>query len=372
MTKRLHRGLVPAWVHALSGRPVGNSWLTAVSALCLSACAGATTDRFDDDIESASETLFSCTSPACREFTDTTGTIKVRVRYCGWVSATGTNGQQTATAFCGVDTDAGYALVGGGAEIEGAGNPGALLKESRPDPFFGTTYSRWRAQSSQYTASATTPSHRVRAYSIGLRFVGMTRADLQMNLIWDEFTSEISDHHLTASPLYPLPPGRVLLGGGATVLPETARLFLIQSRPADNVDQWLAEVDDAGIGTSAALKVYNLSIAECPQRSDGSTWGCVANGWTSNFNRGTTIYIQGRTALPSAPEPNGTYLWMMTGAGAESWTDNALAPRFVTDILPTYIDVSGNPSQGVTSWTKNAFNVASGASGAHALSIQKW
>lgn len=338
----------------ISRIPGWRASLLATATSVVLGCGG--TDPSDGDVDTVNAALTSCTAPACKEFTDSTGTMKVRVRTCPWVSATGSNGSQTAVATCAVDTDAGYALVGGGAEVEGSSVPGALLKEDRPDPFFGTAYTRWRVQSSQFTTSSGA-AHRVRAYSIGLRLVGMSYSDLQANLVWQDNTSDASTRPFTFAPgplASPIDLDLQLpIGGGAAVLPETEPLFLAGSMMRDWTYDWIAEAGSNGNGRTASVKAYILTITRCPVRfSNNTTWGCLGgvNSWHDKSGSGGYV-------SSSAFENTGTSR-LVTSVGGWTWSDTS-ANRFMTDIIPAFMQGT-TQLQGVQATSKNTNVVAGG------------
>src|SRR5262245_35632418 len=69
------------------------------------------------------------------DFQDASGLVRIRVTTCAPVTShvEPTSGRNVAESICPVD--AGFVMVGGGAEIVGEGQPGALIKASKPNPF---------------------------------------------------------------------------------------------------------------------------------------------------------------------------------------------------------------------------------------------
>jgi len=124
-----------------------------------------------------------------QDFTDWSGQVHVRVYLGPWVY-----GQHNVTTVS-VDTD--YVLVGGGAEIYGAGNPGALLTASNPDLNLTT----WHASSKDHVNPY---PHSLRAYAIGLRLDGVSSTDLRNYMVLVTQTSTPA-HHPNA--IAALPPG---------------------------------------------------------------------------------------------------------------------------------------------------------------------
>jgi hypothetical protein len=328
----------------------------ALLMLGVSGCTSEVADEGEDigEVQSAIVT---------KEFTDVTGTIKVRVKTCDWVTATRPNAFSlyTANATCGVDTASGYVLVGGGGEIENSPNPGALLKGSRPDPNFGVNYTRWIAHSSQYAVSNQT--HRLRAYSIGLRLVGLSAAELQSNVLTNDSTTTLqTDPTITAFANS----WQLMIGGGATVQPDSAAMFLVESRPDTTVAGWTATLGNNGGGATGAVKAYVTGINPCPVRANGSQWGCLTTSELGGGASGPGGYIEGSEY--ESPDGSGRFTYMMTSVGATTYSDTS-AKRYVTDILPTkFIPAQ---TEGVTVWSKNTSVNAGGGVTAWMSEIRK-
>lgn len=329
-------------------------WFFALAALYVMMTPACGED-FEQEVAVTRGELLSCAAPGCKEFTDITGTIKIRVRTCGYVSATGTSGSRTAVATCAVDRDAGYVLVGGGAEIEGQPTPGALLKSSIPDPTSlvrvpQDNYTRWLARSAEYAPTSTI--HRLRAYSIGLHLVGLSADELGQNLLWADGVDG------TGPPTVQVVPAvNILLGGGGTVLPYESAMFLTASEPyfeGGALRGWLADARTNGTGPNPSQpKAYAVSMDPCPLRANGTVWGCLGQSWLSALNSGSGGYI-----VSQEYESPGAFTYMMTTVGGNAyWT--ATARRFLTDLIPTYF-VNGTQTQGVTAWSKNT-NPAAGS-----------
>src|SRR6185295_853786 len=164
-----------------------------------------------------------------------------------WFTASGASGSRSAVATCIVDNDAGYVLVGGGAEIENSPIPGAVLKSSIPDPSSYVSsppwYSRWLARSAEF-GRANSTAHRLRAYSIGLRLVGMTAAETGANVLW----ADGSDANPGIPYTQVVPESNVLLGGGATVLPYDTSMYLVMSEPSGSPLGWSVNAHVNGTG----------------------------------------------------------------------------------------------------------------------------
>lgn len=148
-----------------------------------------------EDVSQLSEGLAAC-PPNETCVTKTLGNLTVRY-YTGPWSASG----QRQSEKCEVDSD--FVLVGGGAEIDKDESPGALLTASYPE---GDT---WIARSKDHL---TLYKHRVRAYAIGLRLAGLSKAALQKSV-----ETTIHSTGPTAHPSIKFTPGagKLILSGGA-------------------------------------------------------------------------------------------------------------------------------------------------------------
>src|SRR4051812_24714026 len=116
------------------------------------------------------------------DFTDWSGRITVRVTQCDW-----TLPAQYPSATCPIaQASPTFSLVGGGAEVEGLGNPGALLTASYPDINTQSWIVKSKDHGSYYP-------HRLRAYSIGLQVQGFTPDALATHLLTPFGTSPLSE-----------------------------------------------------------------------------------------------------------------------------------------------------------------------------------
>lgn len=325
----------------------------------MGACGGVPQDL--DGQASVQEAILTCSAPGCREFTDPTGTIKVRVRTCGWVTASGAAGSQTAVATCSVDGDAGYVLVGGGAEIENAPTPGAVLKSCIPDPASLTQtprahayYTRWLARSSEY-GSANSTAHRVRAYSIGLRLVGMSTTETADNLLWADSTDANAGIPFTQV----VPESNVFLGGGGTVLPYNAPMYLVSSEPNGSVG-WLVDAHVNGTGTDPSPpKAYAVSIDPMPRRANGQVWGQLVGTTSATIVSGSGVYV---SATYTETDPH----FLVTSGGGHGYSfPNEGVRRFLTDVIP------GTSSQGSTVWAKSTGVSTSGGAFAAVTALSR-
>jgi hypothetical protein len=334
-------------------------WLALLPLAAATAC-GVVAQDGDDQTALAQGAVLTCSAAAgCKEFTDVTGTIKVQVRTCGWVTSSGPSGSRTAVATCTVDNDAGYVLVGGGAEIENSPIPGAVLKSCIPDPSSFTSsplwyYTRWLARSSEFGLTNSS-AHRLRAYSIGLRLVGMSAAETGANLLWADGT----DPNPGVSYTQVVPESNVFLGGGGTVLPYDAPMYLVLSEPSAPTG-WTVNAHVNGSGADPfPPKAYAVSINPCPTRADGTVWGCLTSAGPATISSGSGGYI-------SATYTNSDPHFLVTSVGGHGFSfPNTTPKRFLTDIIP------GLSTQGTTIWSKNTNVVAAGGSYASVMAVSR-
>jgi hypothetical protein len=330
----------------------------------LGAGCGDASGTLDEPVGVTEDAVISCTAPSCQGFTDVTGTIKIRVRTCGWVTASGPAGRQTALATCAVDRDAGYALVGGGAEIENSPSPGALLRSSIPDqatsfqvptPGNGpttTAYSRWVARSAEYGSTNSTP-HRVRAYSIGLKLVGLSADETSGNMVWTDGSSAPGPHVQLAQV------GMLFIGGGGTVLPYDANLYLKNSEPDTYNNGWYVAIGNNGDGATGNAKGYVVSIHPCVYRADQTIWGCLTVSDSASMSSGSGGYISSTVSVSGTAN-------MVTAIGGHGYSfPNETVRRFITDLIP------GTSTQGTTIISKNTSPSAAGGNVPWLLSIAK-
>jgi len=347
----------------LRGTPTATLALALLPPLLGAGCGDMPAD-VDDPAAGTEAAVLSCTAPACKKFTDSTGTISIRVKTCGWVTATGTRGRQTAVAKCSVDTDAGYALVGGGAEIENSVSPGALLRSSIPDqetsftvplPNGGTTsaYANWVARSAEYGSTNST-AHRVRAYSIGLKLVGLSADEIAGNITWTDGSSGDGSPHVQTAQV-----GELFIGGGATVLPYDAKLYLTNSEPDTFKNGWYVAIANNGDGATGDAKSYVASLKPCPIRMNMTTWGCLTASSNATMGSGSGGYIS--TTLTESGTAN-----MVTAIGGHGYSfPNQTVKRFITDLIP------GTSTQGTTIISKNTATSAAGGNIPWTLTIAK-
>jgi hypothetical protein len=206
------------------------------------------------------------------EFTDGTGSIRIRVKTCDWVQshADPQTGRQVAETNCGVDDDNSddspdWALVGGGAEI--CCSSGATLNRSAPD-----TDNLWWASSS----GTSSESHQLRAWAILLQLVDPMGQPFvpSVQITDDNFTlcetdnSGVCINHGIWSRAGGL---GVLVGAGAQIQPEgQATGGITESRPVIDGSGEIIWRVGARLGpTDVSVRAWLVGMELCPAQWNG-------------------------------------------------------------------------------------------------------
>lgn len=242
------------------------------------------------------------------EFTDASGEVIVRVYTGPWVY-----GQQNNTEI-GIDTD--FVLVGGGAMISQWGNPnellgqpGALLTKSYPNSNFTT----WHAASKDH---GTAYPHYLRAYAIGLRLSGVSSVQLRSYMIMVQQTSS-SGHHVTA--VASVPPGYLLLGGGARANGTPQRGLLLTASYPYSFHEWIASAKDHHFSEIGTVDVFAIGIQQ-------NIPGFGALNATQNYNSTSVTTGYG---VASVQAPTG---WVVSSVGGRAQYSGP--GRMLTDLFP--------------------------------------
>jgi hypothetical protein len=312
-------------------RGARGGWAALVGGTCLMAagCGDVATSGAGEEITLTTSYITNT------DAVDATGQITIRVKTCDYPASA----QAAQTVTCPVDLAQGFALVGGGAEVQGESTPGALLQASYPD--LGD-HSRWTATSRRYTGNG---SHFLRAYSIGMKLSGMTSAETAGNLFFvdgtDGFQSSTVEYNQT---LASYGPDVKLLGGGGLVLPPgtLAKMFLNESRPDPATRGWITGADNNGSGDTAQVKSVVIGIKPCPVRGNGTTWGCVTTSLFSHQDTAPDGYKTSSASVGSG--------FVVSSVGGVTNVDRVR--RYLADLIPR--TTSG--SQGVTLRTTTTVN----------------
>jgi hypothetical protein len=272
------------------------------------------------------------------DFVDSSGTVTVRIKEC---PPTGFGEHLTAT--CTVDSN--FVLIGGGADVVGEGNPGALLTASYPDSSLTT----WIASSKDHGLVF---YHQLRTYAIGLQLAGVSATTLRNYMYFTSGSSPFASERPSSTAQ--LPPGYKLLGGGAIANYTGPGLLLTSSRP--DGFQWVAEAKDHKYGESGTVTTYAIGITSGTIPGFGSldTLSTSAPTWAP------TGYGTASIATPSG--------WVLASVGANAQYNGA--GRLLTDMIP-FVDAPSNSSMGAMIRSKDHILADSGYTTAYLIAIRK-
>jgi hypothetical protein len=326
------------WTYVRPGAALFGSVLVAVGT---SGCGGLPDRNSDEEsLGTTQQAVSSAPAVSTQDYVDDSGTIRVRVKTCDWansaVVSTALGNFDDAETCCEIDPE--FVMVGGGAEIEGEGSPGALLKASHPNPnscapFTGFNTS-WLARSASHVQPF---AHRLRAYVIGLQLEGMTAAELEAirGQPIDSVTTSMTppDPNPSVRGILGNASTRRLIGGGAETVFNTERLLMTESYPADQ--QWVATTRvNQNVPHDGGTKTYTMAMETCP------------TGWDGCLNIDDLVVNAGAssgygTITASAPG-------LVTSIGARAFSAPGGAGRYIHDLIPY-----PNNAPGFTVRTKN-------------------
>jgi hypothetical protein len=303
--------------------------MTTIVGVGLAGCAleGAEDENAESTGTQQQPVTVSCDATqydGCWQSTDITGALTIRVYRGKWSESSG-----FPSAAVRVESD--YVVVGGGAEIEGEPNPGALLTTSLPRP----DKVAWIAESKHHKYSQ---MHRLRAYSIGLKISGIDVATLKSKVTYTTVTSGISGFP-TATASIPSPSLNLLLGGGAAAAPDAvngAGLLLTGSFPTSGLNGWTAtakhhEISSPGTATATAISmpkfIGNFSLESAALSASSAGANVYATATVTNTSslqvvtavggQGVGTTGQGRLLTDMYPQP------ITSGFGSMSATSKA-------------------------------------------------
>jgi hypothetical protein len=292
------------------------------------------------------------------EFTDGTGTIRIRVKTCGWVQShpDQRTGRQVTETSCGVDDDDNdglfdWALVGGGAEICCASR--ATLNRSAPD-----TDNLWWASSSGNSSE----SHQIRAWAILMQLVDGIGQSFVPNVQITDDNFELCEPNTAGvcinRGIWSRAGGfGVLVGAGAQIQPEgQATGGLTESRPVIADTGEIVWRVGARLGpTDVSVRAWLVGMDLCPERWNGE---CLSSPIikelisTATSGRNT---VNGTIASSSIPTTIG---------GQAIAQGNAV--RYLDDLIPL-----NGANRGVTVESKPGNVLNSGATLGSALVISR-
>lgn len=271
------------------------------------------------------------------DFTDASGTVTIRVRQCAASAYL-----HAPTASCGVDSD--FVLVGGGAEVIGEENPGALLTASYPD--LGLT--SWTASSKDDRISYL---NSVRPYSIGLRLAGVSASTLRSNMRVVMAHSAPAEHPAVSAAL---PAGFVLIGGGAKANWSGEGQMLTSTYPIDST-HWFAASKDHLAAEVGTVDSYAIGITTGTIPGFGSSLDVMTNV--------AYFYQSSGYGTAAIAEPGG---WVGSSIGGDarytSWG------RMLTDLIPF---VDGASVEGALVRSKDQVAYDGGYTFAYLLSVRR-
>lgn len=292
-------------------RTIG-TWLSAPGLLLAGLSGSAFAQSNELAAESGGARDVGATQQAlASDFTDVSGKVSVRIKTCPWTPLP----EQYPTATCQIESD--YVLVGGGAEIDGEGVPGALITGSYPDADLTT----WTAESKDHEIEF---RHRLRAYAIGLKLESVSPNELRQHLRVATQLSSSSNHPVAAAVL---PPGYKLIGGGAKAHWETSGLLLTESYP--NGSAWVAAAKDHNYAEIGTVESYAIGITD----AEIGDFGQVGVSVISAITQSETGYGGASVAVPSG--------WALTSVGGIA--DYDANGRLLSDLVP-FVDPN-SPTQ---------------------------
>jgi vibriolysin len=269
------------------------------------------------------------------DFVDGSGTVMVRITQCAPSPLLA-----HVTTTCSVD--AGYVLIGGGAEIIGEGSPGALLTASFPDPSLTT----WTASSKdQHLAFA----HRLSAYAVGLKLAGVSPSALRGSMVMVSSRSSPAAHPAAAATV---PAGYTLIGGGARANWVTEGQLLVSSVPSDS--QWIATSKDHLVAEVGTVDAFAIGVTGIPG------FGAL-DVITSQVITGVpTGYGAANLGVPAG--------WVLASIGGKA--SYASEGRMLTDLVP-FVDAPADNTAGATVRSKDHEKRDAGSTWAYVTAIRK-
>jgi len=184
-------------------------------------------------------------------FTDGTGTISIGI----WKSAGYGNHPIVQTT---IDPD--YVLVGGGANVDYGGGPGAMLTATYPvlsstNPVT-STLSTWEARSKDHLS---VNPHWLYVYAVGMKLQGVSRQTVYNNMaVWIQNSTTTNHPSVTAN----VAAGYTCIGGGAFAHYTGAGQLLDGSYPSTTSYGWCASSRDHITADPGYVTAYAVGIHE--------------------------------------------------------------------------------------------------------------
>jgi Zn-dependent metalloprotease len=198
-----------------------------------------------------------------------------------------------------------YTLIGGG--VEGAEGPvGHLITMSRP------AGKHWVVSTKDHLQA---DPHRIRAWAIGLRVVGMANYQLAGSMQITSATTSAAVPHPEATALVPF--GYHLIGGGFKVNWSGMGNMAFESAPA-GITGWRARSKDHVVSSPGTITSFAISIANNVGISNGGNWtfynfrsSIASETSTVAPHPSTTVFVPGGHVLSGC---GGTVHWQGTGS----------------------------------------------------------
>jgi hypothetical protein len=330
----------------------------------LAALAGCSATSSSSD-DSPSETVGQISSAlSVGTFQDASGLVRIRVKTCDAVSShlEPITGKNVAESICPVDQ--GWVMVGGGAEIIGEGQPGALLRASKPNPFpfeGGTQdFTSWvgRSADNRMADGSQAFPHQLRVYVIGMQLDGMDAATLAGNMVLGQDNVTGMDVASPSALSTITNPDYVIIGGGGEVLPTSLTLpeslfptlYLTESRPDGN--GWRVSARNNQTGAVGGVKSYATAIKRCPTGWRGK---CLKFNTAQTTGASSSGYGVANAAVASP--------WVLNAIGGVAQQGGT--GRYLVDLIPF-----NGSAPGATIRSKNHGAAGTGTTTAIALALR--
>lgn len=280
----------------------------------------------------------SCTA----EDDDWSGTVHTAIFACKFVdSLSAGSGSNAATAACPVPE--GYAIAGGGAEVQGFNQPGALLTANLP-----ASPAAWFARSQDLAVSY---PHRLRAWAVGLRITGLTGTQLRNLITFTDVTTPVG----TAPAGFAfIPSDHVLLGGGVVA---PSGQYVTRSFPSADTRFWVGHFGNSVFSNPGSGIVRAISLPNCLAQLGPCAPPTGASFRLTSQMFGAGLSTSG-TGYRIAAAANSDLNAVVTVAGGG--TSSPGPGRFLTQVIPT---TGGAVAVNKDHWfTDNAEAIAAGVS----------
>jgi hypothetical protein len=283
-------------------------------------------------VEQLVETSQSLLATPIDDWADPSNNINITLFRCDWMGPA-----TVVSGSCILPAD--YVAVGGGAEIDNEGDPGALLIFSFPL----SDLTGWFVGSRDHIIVPY--EHYLRGYVLGMRVrvsgdTYMSAAQLRNHMYVVSKSTEVSEGAVAAvanisqSPFYQS--GDLMVGGGAATFSpgDSEGQILWGSHPSigGNAMQWVAYSKDHGADSPTTVTAYAIGMRQCLE----GTGKCFAQFTASSGTTVAGIYQDGYATMQRGSEI--PYPMTSIGAFSSGWS----AGRLLTDLIPNNGGELGN------------------------------